>query len=143
MPIEQSHRLAILLACNRTCTIVTSTSLGTGVMPVRYRAQPVVSRASGLRLDCLVPRWSDMAYYLEQSPEVILIVQISRGIGLSWLQVVGSSKNILNPDWSWLLPGWMRADQPDLHYLVVRVFPRRIDLIDEDLGWGVQETMES
>jgi len=142
MPIEQSHRFATLLACNRICTIATSTSLGTGVIPARYRARPEGSRGSRLRLDCLVPRWSDMAYYLEQSPDVILIIQLSRGIGLSWLQVQGSSKNIHNPDWSRLLPDWARTSQPDFHYLVVRVNPCRIDLIDEDLGWGVQETLE-
>jgi hypothetical protein len=32
--------------------------------------------------------------------------------------------------------------QPDVLYLVVRVAPSRIDLIDEDLGWGMQETLE-
>jgi hypothetical protein len=32
--------------------------------------------------------------------------------------------------------------QPDELYLVARVAPSRIDLIDEDLGWGVQETLE-
>lgn len=142
MPIEQSHRFATLLACNRTCTIATSTSLGTGAMPVRYRSQPGGSRASRLRLDCLVPRWSDMAYFLEQSPDVLLIVQILTGMGLSWLQLLGSSKSIQNPDWSWLLPDWMSIGQPHLHYLVVRVIPIRIDLIDENLGWGVQETLE-
>jgi hypothetical protein len=32
--------------------------------------------------------------------------------------------------------------QPEELYLVVRVAPRRIDLIDEDQGWGMQETLE-
>ncbi len=116
--------------------------MGTGIIPARYRAQLEGSKGSGLRLDCLVPRWSDMAYYLEQSPDVILIVQLSRGIGLSWLQVLGSAMNIRSPDWSRLLPDWVRISQPEFHYLVVRVIPSRIDLIDEDLGWGVQETLE-
>ncbi|MCZ7571030.1 MAG: hypothetical protein M5U01_20990 [Ardenticatenaceae bacterium] len=40
------------------------------------------------------------------------------------------------------MPRWVSALQLDALYLVVRVTPRRIDLVDEDLGWGAQETLE-
>lgn len=73
---------------------------------------------------------------------MLLIVQASSGAGLRWVQLRGHSQPTKAPDWSGLLPRWVSTLQPDDLYLVVRVIPVRIDLIDEDLGWGVQETVE-
>jgi hypothetical protein len=51
--------------------------------------------------------------------------------------------------WSMIdTPNWPRIHSPgfphppDALYLVMRVTPSRIDLVDEDSGWGVQETLE-
>ena len=46
------------------------------------------------------------------------------------------------PDMTTLLPRWISTTQPEALYLVVRVTPGRIDLVDEELGWGTQETLE-
>lgn len=54
----------------------------------------------------------------------------------------GTARPVEAPDWAGLLPRWVSTVQPDALYLVVRVTPSRIDLVDEDLGWGVQETVE-
>jgi len=111
-------------------------------MPVWYRPGLGLSASRGLEVDCLVPRWADIALLLTQKSKVVLIVQASSGAGLRWLQIQGTARVVEAPDWSKLLPRWVSAVQPDALYLVVRVTPRRIDLIDEDLGWGVQETLE-
>jgi hypothetical protein len=71
-----------------------------------------------------------------------LIVQAPSGAGLRWAQIRGTASPVEAPDWARLLPRWVSRMQPAGLYLVVRVAPRRIDLIDEDVGWGVQETLE-
>ena len=71
-----------------------------------------------------------------------MIVQASSGAGLRWAQVRGTANPVEAPDWARLLPRWASTAQPHALYLVVRLAPSRIDLIDEDLGWGVQETLE-
>jgi hypothetical protein len=111
-------------------------------MPVWYRLDPGPSGSRSLEVDCLVPRWADIAHQLTQNSRIVLIVQASSGAGLRWLQIQGTARPVEAPDWSALLPRWVPPVQPDALYLVVRVTPGRIDLIDEDLGWGVQETLE-
>ena len=73
---------------------------------------------------------------------VLLVVQFLSGTGLRWLQIQGSTRAVEAPDWRRLLPHWISRGQPDSLYRVVRVTPRRIDLIDDELGWGIQETLE-
>lgn len=111
-------------------------------MPVLYSIRIEPSRVFGLVLECLVPRWSDVAHYLTQEPAVVLIVQASDGGGLRWLQIQGNAQAVEAPDWDRLLPRWVKNVQPDALYYVVGVVPRRIDLINEDLGWGILETLE-
>jgi hypothetical protein len=111
-------------------------------MPVWYRIQGGTSRNHALKVNCLVPRWADVAHHISQEPTVVLIVQASSGTGLRWLQIQGTARPLEAPDWAGLLPRWVSAIEPDTNYLVFRVTPRRIDLVDEDLGWGVQETLE-
>ena len=111
-------------------------------MPVWYRLDPGPSARRNLEVDCLVPRWADVAHQLTQKARVMLIVQASSGAGLRWLQIQGTTQPVEAPDWSRLLPRWISVEQPDALFLVARVTPSRIDLIDEDLGWGVQETLE-
>ena len=59
-----------------------------------------------------------------------------------WAQIRGTARAVEAPDWAGLLHRWVSSVQPDRLYLVVRVAPSRIDLIDEDLCCGVQETVE-
>jgi hypothetical protein len=93
-------------------------------------------------MDCLVPRWTEVADHLSERAKVLLIVQASSGAGLRWAQVRGTASPVEAPDWARLLPRWVPTVQPDALYLVVRVAPSRIDLIDEEMGWGMQETIE-
>lgn len=108
------------------------------MIPVWYRP----ANSLKLEVDCLVPRWSDVAHQLTKSWKVLLIIQASSSAYLQWVQIQGTARLVETPDWDWLLPNLDRSIQPDSLYLVVRVTPTRIDLVDEDLGWGIQETIE-
>jgi hypothetical protein len=138
---EHRKQFAAFLAHQRTCIISTITSQGTWAMPVWYRPRSV-SSGSALDVDCLIPRWADVAHHLAETAEVLLIVLASSGAGLRWLQIRGRAQPVEAPDWTRLLPRWASTVQPDALYQVVRVNPSRIDLVDEDLGWGVMETLE-
>lgn len=111
-------------------------------MPVWYRPMSRTSSNPTLEMDCLLPRWSDVAHHLTKEPMVVVIVQASSGTGLRWLQIQGTALRVEVPDWKRLLPRWASKVQPDNLYQVVHVTPTRIDLIDDELGWGIQETLE-
>jgi hypothetical protein len=142
IPDELRNRIAAFLAHERTCILSTKASQGVWAMPVRYSSLSRTSGSPGLEVDCLVPRWSDVAHHLTQEPRVVLIVQASSGAGLCWLQIQGMVQPVEAPEWSRLLPRYASIMQPDALYLVVRVTPSRMDLVNEDLGWGVQDTLE-
>lgn len=142
IPGEQRRRIASFLAHQRTGILSTTGSPGVWAMPVWYRPDFDPSGDRNLEVDCIVPRWADVAHHLALDSRVVFIVQASSGAGLRWLQIQGTVRPVEAPDWSRLLPRWVSTTQPDALYLVVRITPKRIDLIDEDLGWGVQETLE-
>jgi hypothetical protein len=111
-------------------------------MPVWFQSLPGSSGRTQLEVECLIPRWSDVAYHLTQDPSVVMIVPGSFAAGLSWLQIRGTAQPVETPNWDRLLPRWVTTVQPDTLYLVVRVRPQRIDLVNEETGWGVQDTLE-
>jgi hypothetical protein len=139
---EQRERMAAFLAHQRTAVMSTITGQGVWAMPVWYRPASGGVGGRAPKLDCLVPRWADGAHHLSQKAEVLLIVQAHAGAGMRWAQIRGTARPVEAPDWAGLLPRWVSTVEPDALYLVVCVAPSRIDLIDEDLGWGVQETLE-
>ena len=141
-PDGRRSRIASFLARHRTGVISTVAAQGMWSMPVWYRPASEPSGGRRLDVDCLVPRWADVAHSLSEKARVLFIVQASSGAGLRWAQLRGTATPVEAPDWAGLLPRWVSTVQPDELYLVVRVAPSRIDLIDEDLGWGVQETLE-
>lgn len=128
-------RITNYLSQHQVCVLSIARGEGAWAMPVHYRSR-------GLEVDCLVPRWADVAYHLEQDPRVILVIRDTRAPTLRWLQILGDVQIIEQPDWTGLLPGKMTAPAPNDLYLVVRVTPKRIDLIDESQGWGARETLD-
>jgi nitroimidazol reductase NimA-like FMN-containing flavoprotein (pyridoxamine 5'-phosphate oxidase superfamily) len=130
------------LAHHDVCVLSTAGSQGAWAMPVRYRPLPGTFGNHGLEVECLVPRWTDVAYHLEQDPRVVLIVQGCHASSLRWLQVQGTAQPVAAPGWAELLPGQTSTTPPDDLYLVIRVAPKRIDLMDESRGWGARETLE-
>jgi hypothetical protein len=139
---EQRERMAAFLANQRTAVMSAIAGQDVWSMPVWYRPALGCTGGQGLEVDCLVPRWADAVPRLSQNAEVLLIVQAPSGVGLRWVRIRGTASPVETPKWAWLLPRWVSTVQPDALYLVVRVAPSRIDLIDEDVGWGVQETLE-
>ncbi|NUM43334.1 MAG: hypothetical protein HUU38_01400 [Anaerolineales bacterium] len=134
------ERLTDLLAHQNVCIFSANEpggASGGGVwaVPVRYHSH-------GLAVDCLVPRWADASFYLEQNPQVLLIIRSSDGVPLRWLQYRGRAHILPAPDWPELLPKEDAQTPPETRYLAVRIQPTRIDLIDEAKGWGVLESLE-
>jgi hypothetical protein len=130
-------RMAAFLAAHRTGVFSVNASEGTWATLVQCRSH-------GLAVDCLVPCWSDVAYYLEQDPRVLLIFPDSAATGPRWLQYLGQAHRLDCPDWTqWKIDRLCVARETlDALYLVVRVTPRRIDLFDADQGWGARETLD-
>ena len=111
-------------------------------MPVWYCPYSGSYGSQTLEVDCLVPRWADVAHFLTKECRVVLIVQASSSVSLRWLQIQGTIRPVEKPDWTCFLQRMVSILHRDSLYLVVRMTPSRIDLVDEDLGWGVQETLE-
>lgn len=140
---ELRDRITAYLSEYRVCVISTNGTAGAWAMPVRYR-----NRA--LEVECLLPRWADAIYHLEQNPQVLLIISDSplsplsggSGGGLRWLQYCGLAQPIAAPDWSALLPAGVSVVRPEEQYLAFCIRPERIDLIDEGRGWGARETLD-
>ena len=139
---ERKEQIAAYLAHQRTGVISTTGKQGVWAMPVWYRLHAKPSISKYFELDCLVPRWADIAHELNRESHVLLIVQAGAGVGLRWLQVQGRVQPVSEPNWQRLLPRWISTLQPERLYLVVRITPSRIDLIDEEIGWGVLDTLE-
>ncbi|MEW6034863.1 MAG: hypothetical protein AB1603_08445 [Chloroflexota bacterium] len=132
------ERMRNFLSTNRVGVLTVSLLDGAWAMPVRYRAE-------NLELYCLVPRWADIAYYVERHPRVLMVVLVvltSHKAPLCWLQYKGNARPLANPDWSGLLPEGVSEGLAKDMYLVLRIAPERIDLLDESRGWGARETLE-
>ena len=137
-------QMATYLTQHRVGVLVTVGPEGAWAMPVRYRSQK-------LEVDCLVPRWAEVAHHLEQDPaaagpgtgrNVMLVIQGCHVAGLRWLRMQGAAHLVAAPEWDELLPWWVSNLPPGDLYLVVRVTPQRIDLFDESQGWGLRKTLE-
>jgi hypothetical protein len=143
-------RMATYLAQHQVGVLSTAGPEGAWAMPVRYHSPAGPAGSRKLEVDCLVPRWAEVAYHLDQGPaagsgigqDVVLIVQGCHAAGLRWLRIQGTAKPVPAPDWDELLPRWTSTLPPGDLYLVVRVTPQRIDLFDENRGWGVRETLD-
>jgi len=115
---ELRNKVVSYLSQNRVCVIATSGSLGAWAISTQYEN-------SGLELDCRLPRWSDTLFHIEREPRVMAIIQDANP--LRWLQYRGTAHI---------------TDSTDDRYATIHIVPDRIDLIDENCGWGVCETLD-
>jgi len=115
---ELRNRVISYLSRNQVCVIATCGSLGAWAVSAQYDN-------SGLELKCRLPRWSDTLFHIEQEPRVMAIIQDANP--LRWLQYLGSARI---------------ADSTDDRYATIHIVPERIDLIDEERGWGSRETLD-
>lgn len=103
-------------------------------------SQPVQYWLNGLEVECLLPRWSELAYALtEESDRVIMVVLSTPESDQRWVRYQGRAVVVESPDWAALLP-WEKA--PADRYYLIRISPERIDLIDEGQGWGARQTLD-
>jgi len=98
-------------------------------LPVRFAVQ------SDLTIDCLLPAWSDAAFYLAGAVPVTLVVCLQGEDNLNWLQVYRQSEQSINPE----LDADADLQMPEREMLF-QLRPTRLDRIDSTLG--VQETLE-
>jgi len=123
------------LSRHRACIVCSSGKAGASAVLVWYRNVK-------LEVDCLVPRWADVTYQIEENPRVLLIVPAGRSGGLRWLEYRGMARPLVSPDWRRLLSAGTSYARPENRYLAIRVTPERLDLVDESRGWGARETLE-
>ncbi len=136
-------RIASYLTHHQVCVISTGGPGAPCALPVRYWSH-------GLEVECLVPRWTDVAYALLEGFEAhpgalhqVMLIVLGYQVGeLRWLQYRGTAQEVRTPDWARLLPARTFTSPPGDLYLVIRVRPQRIDLFDESQGWGARETLE-
>lgn len=126
--------IATYLAARRLCVIGAGGAAGVSLLPVPCRAH-------GLALDCLLPLWADVTFQLEQDPRVTVAVPPDGGDDGNWLQIRGVATPLGDPDWGLLLPEPPVLAAPADLYRLVRVHPRRIDLLDRRT-WCPRETLE-
>jgi hypothetical protein len=135
---ELRARMTAFLAVYRVGVLSTASAEGAWAMPVHYRLVP----DDDLAVECLLPAWADVSYFLERDPRALFIIQIPSagegGDGLRWLQILGTASIIARPAWDSFLP----APPLEGQYRVIRLAPRRIDLFDEGRGWGARETLD-
>ncbi len=124
------------LAAHSECTI-------SAAGPDGPEALPVPCRSVGLTVECLLPRWTDVVYHLEQEPRAALLFH-DAGVRC-WLRCWGAAQAVEQPDWTlWqagVSPGLL-PDALDALYRIVRITPSRIELNDKSLGWGVRQTLD-
>jgi hypothetical protein len=128
-------RIEAHLAEHRRCLVALSGADGASAFLAPYRAR-------GLEIECLLPVWSDAAYYVEHDPRVMLVVAPEPGDGECWLQVRGTAEAVRQPEWGALLPQRTTTVAPDALYRVICVRPARCDLYDDARGWGARETLD-
>lgn len=118
---ELRGRIAVYLSQNRICVISTSGCNGVACVRAKYSSH-------GLDLDCLVPRWSDTLYHLQQDPQALLIILDGESNASRWMQYRGIAQ----------VASYTAADRN----VRVQLKPVRIDLIDESRAWGARETLQ-
>ena len=94
----------------------------------------------GLEIICLLPRWSDVLYYMEQDPQVLFVIVDTQSSKLRWLYYRGTARRIEDPVWSQILSNADRLEgllsiHPGDEYAAIHIKPLREDLIDECNGW--------
>ncbi len=132
---ELRDRITAFIAQHPISVISTRGAAGAWVAPAWHFN-------NGLEMVCLLPRWSDALYFLEQDPHVMVIILDTQSKALRWLQYSGRAQVIQPPYAEPVLPPEPFNMQIDDRYSAIRITAERIDLIDENRGWGVRETLE-
>ena len=103
---------------------------------------PAAYRSRGLEIECLLPRWAELIFHLDEDPEVLLVIRESQAETSRWLEYRGRADIQEVPDWTEWGLSLEERNQPQNRYAVLHITPERIDLIDESRGWGYRETLD-
>jgi hypothetical protein len=132
---ELRHHIARYLDARQTAVLSAWGWQHPWALPVQYRRR-------GLEIECLLPRWADLLSLLAEDSRLLLVVTDDQSDSTRWLEVQGTAQRVATPVWGdWTLPAAARP-QPENRYAVIRITPRRLDLIDDSQGWGFRETLE-
>jgi hypothetical protein len=128
--------MAAYLSQNRLGVLSAAEPVGLSMMPVRYRNQ-------GVEVECLLPCWADLIYYLEQDSRVALVITIGyQDNGLCWLHYLGTARLVSSPNWTALVTEEIPLALANALYRVIHLSPQRIDLIEVRQGRARRETLE-
>jgi hypothetical protein len=129
---------------SNTLTTKILETLGTrhAVLGVAGYALPVRFRVRGSIVECGVPTWSGASDLLEKKKEVTLVVVKNLDTNLRWLFLRGDGSVIKNRDWEGLVPSEHCLVDPGDLYQLLHIEPKRIELFDEQRGWGYRETAD-
>ncbi|MDW7674235.1 MAG: hypothetical protein SCK28_06850 [Bacillota bacterium] len=116
--------------------------VGFAILGVTSYALPVRFRVRGQFVECGVPTWSGVGDLLEKAEKITLVAVQNYGTNLRWLFLKGAGTVVKDPDWEGIVsPQGGRVDPGDL-YQLLRIEPKRMELFDEQLGWGFRETAD-
>lgn len=132
---ELRERIIEHISSQTICVLSTKGELGSWSMPVRYRN-------ASLEIDCLIPRWADVVYHLEQNKQVILVIQSGLLGSGCWVQYLGEARLLSQGTEPTFFDSYLASDQRRHLYEVFRMTPQRIDLVDESQGWGRRENLD-
>lgn len=135
MLYELRQKMSNYLATHQICILCGASQEGNWAIPVIYHSQDV-------QVTCLLPRWADAAYYLEQDQGVLLIVPDSTALPLRWLQMSGQAR-LETGEWvdtCW--PAVFATQAQSQFYLRVSITPQRVDWVDESQRWGILDTLD-
>ena len=129
------QRLRADLSKHATCILSVTGKGGVWAMPVQYSC-------NDLEVVCLLPRWADLVYLLEQEQEAVLLFQNSQIPPLRWVQMRGVARlEACKSGAAYSLASLGAPSRSDL-YRLVYVVPQRVDWIDESQGWGILDTLD-
>ncbi len=114
------ERIAAVLAGHDSAVLCVRDGTQVILTPLRYVSD-------GLDLTGELPAWRDGLFFLEQHPQVMLIVPSGPDAGYC-VRYQGDAA---------LDPGAGRTG-----YRTVRIRPRRIDVLDPQVDWAICETFE-
>lgn len=120
------------LGARRIGVLSAGGELGPHALPVQFTLE-------GLDALCLLPRWSELAYALAGSDRVVLVVLAAPESERRWVRYRGTASLVAPADWPARSPA---VPAPDDRFHLIRIRPERIDLIDEERGWGARETLD-
>jgi hypothetical protein len=115
---------------------------GVVVLGIGGYALPVRFRVRGTAVEVRVPAWTGVDDMLDGAGDVTLVAVSEQGPYLRWLFVRGPAVVVKDPDWEGLQPPAANWVSPDDLYRLLRIKPVRMELADEQRGWGFRETID-